>query len=115
MEFYCGFSRVDPQVFQDVICELLSLLERQYGNIATVTARKLRLEASRTEVGRVLRLLCNMGILEPAGSRRSIRNERSYIIHKKMREDLLQLLAKLRVETADLNQQQIRTPQLLSE
>jgi len=108
MEFYCGFSRVDPQVFRDVICELLSLLERQYGNIATVTARKLKLCAPLSEVGRALRLLCNMGILEPAG-------ERSYIIHKKMKGELVQLLSSLGVEAPDLDQQQVRTPQLLSE
>jgi hypothetical protein len=112
---YCGCVRVDPQVFQEVIRELLRLLERQYGNIATVTARKLKLEAPRTEVGRALRLLCNMGILEPAGEKRSIRNEHSYIIHKKMKGKLIQLLESLRVEAPDLNQQQIRTPQLLSQ
>jgi DNA-binding IclR family transcriptional regulator len=105
---YCGCIRVDPQVFQEVIRELLRLLERQYGNIATVSPRKLKLEAPKSEVGRALRLLCDMGILEPAG-------ERSYTIHKKMRGMLMQLLESLRVETAYLNQQQIRTPQLLSE
>jgi Arc/MetJ-type ribon-helix-helix transcriptional regulator len=105
---YCGCIRVDPQVFQEVIRELLKLLERQYGNIATVTPRKLKLYASLSEVGRALRLLRDMGILEPAG-------ERSYTIHKKMKGKLIQLLESLRVETSDLNQQQVRTPQLLSQ
>jgi len=92
---YCGSARakLDPEVFESVVSELIALLDRQYGNIATVTARKFRsVKASRTEIGRALKLLRDMGILELSGDRRSLKNERSYIIHKSSRQNLVKIL-----------------------
>lgn len=100
-ELYCGKAKLDPAVLRDVIRELLAILDRQYGNIATVTARKFKkVNATKTEIGRALRILYNMGLLEPSGERRNIYNNRSYIIHKNSRQNLVKLIT-------DINKHQL--------
>jgi methylphosphotriester-DNA--protein-cysteine methyltransferase len=84
----------DRWVMRQVVVQLLAMLDRGFGNLVTVKARKMRVDASRSDVGRVLKPLCEMGLLESSRRWRS-RNAKSYLAHKSIRMELLKLLVEL--------------------
>jgi predicted transcriptional regulator len=93
-EDYLQLTRWDRWVMRQVITQLLALLEKSSENLVTVKARKIKVNASRSDIGRALKKLCEMGLLESSRGWRS-RNAKSYLAHKSIRMELLKLLVEL--------------------
>ena len=93
--FRFGSTKLKISVVAETVESLIDLIDRNMGNVASVSVQKLRLNLPPSEVGRVLGLLSRLGMLEPVAYHP--KNPKRYLIYRSKRKDLVRMLMEIRV------------------